>query len=217
MHRTEIGLRPKRFFLIAEKPNTEKNSAHDEKSRHQRAKVFSEWVIDKLSLETLKSGTLLDIAGGRGDLAFELALNFDLKCIVVDPRNVTQKVRRKYQRSKLKKLKKSGSNLFENYPEKFDFEFFQTYPHLKTETCLVLGLHPDQATEVLVDLCLKFSLKFAVIPCCVFAFENPERKLKNGDAPNTYELFCDYLMEKSPEIRCESLNFHGRNKVLFNF
>jgi len=33
---------------------------------------------------------------------------------------------------------------------------------------LVLGLHPDQATDSIVDFALQFNKPFAVVPCCVF-------------------------------------------------
>ena len=33
---------------------------------------------------------------------------------------------------------------------------------------LLVGLHPDQATEAIVDAALARNLPFAVVPCCVF-------------------------------------------------
>ena len=37
------------------------------------------------------------------------------------------------------------------------------------QTCsLVLGLHPDQATDSIVDFAMHFGKPFAVVPCCVF-------------------------------------------------
>lgn len=33
---------------------------------------------------------------------------------------------------------------------------------------LVVGLHPDQATDSIVDFALQHSKSFAVVPCCVF-------------------------------------------------
>lgn len=185
-------------------------------SRHQRARLFAEWIVSTFDVAQLQNGYLLDVAGGRGDLAFELSLNYNLKCIVVDPRDDVKAdihQRRKYQRSKLKKLKKENETLFDHIKAEFNETFFDHYPDLKV--CLVLGLHPDQATEPLVDVCLKNDLKFAVIPCCVFAAENPERRLKNGSNPNTYETFCDYLVEKSDFIFTHFLSFRGRNKVLY--
>ena len=33
----------------------------------------------------------------------------------------------------------------------------------------VVGLHPDEATEAIVDWALANGRSFAVVPCCVFA------------------------------------------------
>ena len=184
-------------------------------SRHQRARIFAEWAVQKFGLERLKKGHVLDIAGGKGDLAFELALKYDLKCTVVDPRGVAHQSKRKYQRKMMKKKKATAISLYDSLNEMFDENFFQKHPTLLKNVSLVVGLHPDQATEPLVDTALAFELPFAVIPCCVFSHENPHRKLKNGDDPNTYESFCQYLTEKNPSISTESLSFRGRNTVLF--
>ena len=47
-------------------------------------------------------------------------------------------------------------------------------------TELVIGMHPDQATEPLVNLAIRHRKPFAVVPCCVFAHENPGRRLKSS-------------------------------------
>jgi len=38
---------------------------------------------------------------------------------------------------------------------------------------LILGLHPDEATDDIVDMALKFGKSFAVVPCCVFSTKFP--------------------------------------------
>ena len=38
-------------------------------------------------------------------------------------------------------------------------------------------MHPDQATEPIVDAALLYGLPFAVVPCCVFAELAPQRRL----------------------------------------
>lgn len=47
------------------------------------------------------------------------------------------------------------------------------------ERNIIIGMHPDQATEPIVDMALKYQKPFAVVPCCVFAHENPHRRLKS--------------------------------------
>ena len=50
---------------------------------------------------------------------------------------------------------------------------------LKAASILV-GIHPDQATEPIVDAALAFGKSFAVLPCCVFPNQNPHRFLPTG-------------------------------------
>ncbi|KAF4656468.1 hypothetical protein FOL47_008904 [Perkinsus chesapeaki] len=47
----------------------------DEKEKHaNRARVFAEWLVETFTLEGLKSGSgVVDVAGGKGELAVELA------------------------------------------------------------------------------------------------------------------------------------------------
>ena len=51
-----------------------------------RARVFAEWILTKYGRDYFEEGLILDIGGGRGDLAFELATRQDIDCAVVDPR-----------------------------------------------------------------------------------------------------------------------------------
>lgn len=51
-----------------------------------KATVFRRWLIDTFTLDTMKSGSgVMDVAGGKGELAFELINLNDCPCAVVDP------------------------------------------------------------------------------------------------------------------------------------
>ena len=51
-----------------------------------RAEVFAKWLVDTYGLERLQSGGgVLDVAGGKGDLASELHARHGVRCTVVDP------------------------------------------------------------------------------------------------------------------------------------
>ena len=79
---------------------------------------------------------------------------------------------------------------------------------------VVAGLHPDGATEPLVDWAIAAGKPFAVVPCCVFwRFSDVLTEL----GVRSYDQFLDYLAEKLPEgqIRRETLPFDGRNVVLW--
>jgi len=63
-------------------------------ARHQQ---LSSWLVQNFGLPLLRRGAgILDVAGGAGGLAFELAFRWDLPVTVVDPREIkaTSKQRR---------------------------------------------------------------------------------------------------------------------------
>jgi hypothetical protein len=179
------------------------------KSSSKRAELFKDWILATFGTEYLSSGCILDVAGGRGDLAFELGVLANLVCNVVDPRPT------KLKRWQTKVLKKTGKPLPAHYTEYFDADFFEKTKLNPADIRLVIGMHPDEATEAIVDTALKQNLPFAVVPCCVFSALFPERKLKSGLVPTNYPDFCTYLAEKHDSIQTTYLPYLGRNMVIF--
>ena len=196
--------------ILVHEGDLEKNDSIVNKS--QRSRIYSEWIVNKYGLEYLKSGLILDIAGGRGDLSFELTSKFSLNCVIVDPRP------QKFRKWQIKLLKKNPdfkppTHILDYFDENF---FSKHEDKVKLENIrLVVGLHPDEATEPLVDNALINSLKFSVIPCCVFSSKFPKRRLKRNIEPVSYELFCEYICEKFELISKEILPFVGKNYVFF--
>ena len=41
---------------------------------------------------------------------------------------------------------------------------------------VIVGMHPDQATEAIVDAALRADRPFAVVPCCVYPTLFPRRR-----------------------------------------
>lgn len=82
---------------------------------------------------------------------------------------------------------------------------------------LIVGMHPDEATEAIVDTALELRLPFAVVPCCVMSRTFPDRRGRDGERVETYEALVRYLMDKHPGIQSAFLPFAGRNQVLFLF
>ena len=101
--------------------------------------------------------------------------------------------------------------------------------------CLLVGLHPDEATEAIVDAALRTGAAFAVVPCCVFPSLFPHRMLPciggSGSGSGggggqerrpvlSYGDFCDFLQQKVQQGgRSCSLAFlpmQGKNRVLFS-
>ena len=99
---------------------------------------------------------------------------------------------------------------------------------------LVVGFHPDQATEPCIDLAMLLGVPFCVVPCCVFPSEFPDRRLRlspsvmqqqmqrsDGDDRNgndddykqeeqlvpvrNYNQFLDYLRQKPTTITQSSI------------
>lgn len=85
-----------------------------------------------------------------------------------------------------------------------------------SECSVVIGLHPDSATEAIVDYALSCGKPFAVVPCCVFCKLFPGRRAPDGQAVRSYAQFVDYLQAKSPSIQRKELDFAGRNVVLWH-
>ena len=103
--------------------------------------------------------------------------------------------------------------------------------------CSVLvGMHPDAATEPIVDFALRHHIPFAVVPCCVHARASPNRRLETAERASsitgegsaeslhmgaggrlvrTYDDFVSYLAAKDPRIQRAELPMDGRSTVLY--
>lgn len=82
----------------------------------------------------------------------------------------------------------------------------------------IAGFHPDQATEAAVDLALLLKVPFAIVPCCVFKSEFPNRML-DGKQVKTHSELVEYLCLKHENIRKTTLPFietnTAKNVVLY--
>ena len=80
------------------------------------------------------------------------------------------------------------------------------------EASAVVALHPDEATESIVDVCVQYEKPFVIVPCCVFSRLFPHRS-----HITTYHQFIDYLQSKHPTIQKTNLeNFQGANVALWS-
>jgi hypothetical protein len=84
---------------------------------------------------------------------------------------------------------------------------------------LVVGFHPDQATDPCIDLAAELGVPFCIVPCCVFPAEFQHRRLADGSRVRCYNQLIEYLNSKSPSIQTAMLNFHfaetAKNIVLY--
>ena len=85
------------------------------------------------------------------------------------------------------------------------------------EASVIVGLHPDQALDAIIDAALELRKPFAVAPCCVFwkHGRNAHRTTPAGTPVRTYEQLCDYVAARAPGIREASLPFIGLNRVFY--
>ena len=144
------------------------------------------------------------------DTCFELSALRGILCTTVDPRG--RKLNKK-QLKHVKKLKKEGkedpalqwgSHVSGLFGQKF-FSESEGIP-LRSRVRLIIGLHPDQATEHIVDVGLEEGMDFAILPCCVFPIQ--------GGSMDFGE-WVEYLMSKDSGIKKEYLSCDGKNLVLY--
>jgi hypothetical protein len=83
-------------------------------------------------------------------------------------------------------------------------------------SALLVGMHPDEATEPIVDAAIRHGKPFAVLPCCVFPTAFPCRRLASDDPVVTYADFLVYLQQKDPcTIEFGRIPVEGRSCVVF--
>ena len=102
-HPEEAGkLALERQQLRRKKPNAKVANRGDGRrngvKNYSKSSVLRRWLLENLGLEELRSGCVLDVAGGKGELAWEL-LNLNLvEALVLDPRPLDLKtVQRKWR------------------------------------------------------------------------------------------------------------------------
>ena len=85
------------------------------------------------------------------------------------------------------------------------------------ECSVAVGMHPDSATESIVDYALAMGKPFAVVPCCVCAVDFPLRVDARRRPVHSHAAFVAYLQAKDPQrIRVATLPFGGKNLVVYS-
>lgn len=221
------------------------------KPKSHRAAIFCEFLVQEFGLQPQGKPTndlVLDVAGGRGDLCFQLSALRGIPCTTVDPRGrKLNKEQRKYLKkqhnqrqqqgdqpnddanSSIKESKQRNAAYWgEHISQWFDSSFLdddnsddndndndnryhqkQQHPDLRSRITLIAGLHPDQATEHIVDCALKHNLSFAIAPCCVFP------TTKAGKTTLTFQEWCQHLKQKHKDIQQTYMNVQGKNLILY--
>ncbi|CAK9063537.1 unnamed protein product [Durusdinium trenchii] len=176
---------------------------HEKVDKARRAARFAAWLVKTY--------------GREGDLSWQLSVEYGIPCTLIDPMVRRGGELKSWQRRALRK--RGREQAFEHLPVTFEEPSFSSiHGELLNGASVVVGLHPDEATEAIVDVALTrrragVPLRFAVVPCCVFAERFP-RDLA-GVPVRSLNQFCAYLRSKDPHIQEDMLDFEGRNKVLY--
>jgi hypothetical protein len=84
---------------------------------------------------------------------------------------------------------------------------------------LIVGFHPDQATDACIDLAVLLQVPYCVVPCCVFPSEFPHRRGPDGSRVRAYQELIEYLKDKDPRVQMCMLPFYetstARNIALY--
>lgn len=233
-HPTGDALRAARraYSLLRRSAKDERNAidgdphaATDKGAKGTRARALVDFLVAEFGgLAGLRGGSgVVDVAGGRGGVAFELQLRRGVRCTLVDPRPLRlDRAQHKWLKKQAKAAARRGEAASEpELPTQLQCLFDESFAADKSRGALlracsvVVGLHPDQATDAIVDVAVALRRPFAVVPCCVFAREFPHRALPDGGAVRSYEELCDYLCAKAPGVRRAFLPFSGKNQVLY--
>jgi hypothetical protein len=212
-----------------------------------KMKTFVRWLHDNFFDEGSGANGLdkpyyiLDVAGGKGELAARLTMCHGMNVTMVDPReadipsvylrDVVPRLPSKWQ-DRLKERTKVNPHIVQDTVKE---RFRQLVMHFTNESVvqeplksavesctLLIGVHADSATECIVDVALLHNKPFVVIPCCVFPNLFQQRYLRLEDNGSTRvipvrscEQFCEYLLQKDSRCRKSVLPFDGRNVAIW--
>jgi len=193
----------------------------DDEEKSQRHEVFAQWIVSQLLPCTAepRRGRVFDVAGGKGHLSHAL-VEAGVHCVLIDPHAVTGRaLHHMHPEEAGEQGDLCGTGCSDDDPV---LVFRQTLeqalrasPGLLNDCVAMVGCHPDEATEDIVDTALAHGLPFAVLPCCVYPKKFNQRKTLCGGGVKKHGAFIEYLMEKDPRMRCAHLHFWGRNSVIF--
>ncbi|KAG7389942.1 hypothetical protein PHYPSEUDO_009200 [Phytophthora pseudosyringae] len=189
---------------------------HSKIDKAQRSRIFCDWLVESLGEGRLAAGTgVVDVAGGKGDIPIQLWIQRGIPTTLVDPRPMKLG---KYNRKLVAKAESAqGRQMSPQLLRCLDDETLKLHTELFSDCSLFVGMHPDEATEAIVDAALTLGKPFAIVPCCVMSRVFPNRQCPDGTPVDTYETLVRYLLEKHPSIQRAFLPFAGRNQVLYLF
>lgn len=214
--------------IVSKKPTIRRHGSKNQ----TKSKEFVKWLFCNFERPDLRH--VLDVAGGKGELAARLSMCHGARVTLVDSRvadvpdvyvrTVVPRLPNKWQDRLTKKLETNPQFVHETVASRFEqFEMHFTEDTVATDErlmaaiddcTLMIGLHADSATECIVDTAIAAKKPFVVVPCCVFPnFFKQRTVLEDGvhRPVRNYGQFCKYLLQKDSRLQKSVLPFEGRN------
>ncbi|KAI9909035.1 hypothetical protein PsorP6_015094 [Peronosclerospora sorghi] len=140
-----------------------------------RSRIFCDWIVESPGEEFLASGTgVVDVAGGKGDIPVQLWIQRGIQTTLIDPRPMKLG---KYNRKLVAKASAAkGRTMNPQLLHRLDDETLKLYKELFAKCSVLVGMHPDETTQAIVDDALTLRKPFAIVPCCVMSRVFPDRR-----------------------------------------
>ena len=176
--------------------------------KSDKGSAFAEFLVRTFGTTALATGAgVLDVAGGKGELSRALDER-GISSVIVDPLSC----------GGVDAGKESGC-----FPRHlrvaFNWQFGDMHGELLHKSSCLVGLHPDQPTGAIVEVALAHEKPFAVVPCCVFSSQFPERMLSGKLVRRTEDLvkwLCEQVRAAGRRPQVAALPIRGRNTVVFS-
>lgn len=181
---------------------------------------------EKSSNSNQKRMHILDVAGGKGELAARLTLCNRLCVRMVDPRPadvldcfhkiVFRSLPKKWQ----EKIKSQDAQILETAIQRRFYQHVMHFPcdsdksmclsELKKNkelmetvksASLLIGMHSDGATEAIVDVAMHYRKPFMVVPCCVFPNFFTHRFIPRDIEPSNHKNFGEQYKNNMIAVR----------------
>jgi hypothetical protein len=163
-----------------------------------RFKIFSDFIERNWP----NAHRIADIGGGSGLLSLELAKR-GYEPTVFEPANHNSQAAMRHAASK-QEIPLGGLHDIDR--KRLVIRHTEDCGELLGDYDLLVGLHPDEATEIIVRLGLGLRKPFAVVPCCVMPLDGRDMVEKE---------WLDYLQRLGPGVRSTRLECSGKNIVLY--
>ncbi len=85
-------------------------------------------------------------------------------------------------------------------------------------------MHPDSATDAIVDLAIAHGKPFVICPCCVFPNTFTDRRIPKKLLAHeeeelvpvrSYDDLCAYILGRAEGVHEAVLDFEGRNRCFY--